>query len=629
MESDASSPGTDPLTASPTTSLAEQQAAPLAVLQPPQDVLEFAREKLPPAPDRDLFQLAYELLLPPGHPRVERVVNREPASYEAGRIEEFSMVDLDGLERYRSAFELRLVSPNAYWYVEEGISVNQGDIERAAEEFEHRIYPRVTGYFGSEWKPGVDNDPRLTILHGDIRGAGGYYSSSDEYPAAIRPHSNQREMIYINVSYLRFGSEGHLRVLAHELNNAVMWNSDSSEDTWVNEGLAELAVTAAGYGQDFTLRRYLQSPHAPLVHWPLDDNLIGAHYGGASLFMHYLDEHYPAREGGGLISLMEIPEDNIAGVSTYLANQGYAQDFHEVLRDWIAANFLDESHGPLGYDSLDVQVDVSRTVTRPDEIERKIAQYGTHYIELGSKLRNGGVKFSFEGPGSARLLPVEVGESGCWWSNAGDSISSTLTGEADLTGATEAALTYEVWFNIEEDWDYGYLEVSEDGGLHWDILATPLTSAEDPLEVAFGPGYTGESDGWLRESVDLSAYVDKRILLRFQYITDDALNGSGLCIQGLSLNVEGPPTELDWEAAGFIEIDNRLPQEFFVQVIQKGRENRVVQMPLHFVAPGHWQGELEVMPYDGLDRTVVAVTAAAPVTRVGTSYRLVIAEAGE
>ena len=207
----------------------------------------------------------------------------------------------------------------------------------------------MTGYFGSEWKPGVDNDPRMTILHGDIRGAGGYYSSSDEYPKAIRPHSNEREMIYLNISYLQFGSRSHLMVLAHELNHAILWNSDSSEDTWVSEGLAELSTTIAGYGEGFSLRQFLRSPHVPLVHWPLDDSLLGAHYGGASLFMHYLNEHYGPRDGNGLVALMQAPEDNIEGINVYLEEQGYEQDFHDLLKDWVAANFLDDGRGLYGY----------------------------------------------------------------------------------------------------------------------------------------------------------------------------------------------------------------------------------------------------------------------------------------
>ena len=583
--------------------------------------------ELPSPPDRDLFQLAYELLLPVGHPEVPAVVNDAPVSYEAGRKDEFYLVDLEGLEKYRSRFELRHVSPNAYWYVEEGIRVEQGDIEEAAIEFEEVIYPRVTEYFGSEWKPGVDNDPRLTILHGDIRGAGGYFSSTDEYPAAIRPHSNQREMIYINARYLRVASPFYYSVLAHELNHAVMWNYDASEDTWVSEGLAELSVTVAGYPAD-SISQYLRRPFVSLVHWPLDDANIGAHYGGASLFMHYLHEHYGGVGGSGLRQLLTDPADNRAGIDSYLGDAGYDRDFHSVLEDWVAANFLDEEEGLLGYRDLEVEIQPTRTLSRAGRIEREMDQFGTHYIELGSRLKEGTLHFAFGGQGYSRIIPADVPEGGCWWSNSGDSITSTLTREFDLTGADKVTLSFDAWYSIEEEWDYVYLQVSTDGGAHWDILETGHTSDANPIGVAFGPGYTGESDGWTSEEVDLSAYAGRQALVRFQYVTDDALNDIGMCVKELTVSGEGvQSTDTGWAGDGFVLVDNFVRQEFIVQLIQKGETNRVVKMPLNLNASGVWVGELTIEPYEGLERIMVAVTPTAPATRQKAVYVLDVSEA--
>ena len=582
--------------------------------------------ELPYPPDRDLFQLAYELLLPPGHPEVPAVVNDTPVSYEVGREDEFFLVDLDGLEKYQSRFELRHVSANAYWYVEDGLRVDQDDIEEAATEFEEIIYPRVTGYFGTEWKPGVDNDPRLTILHGDIRGAGGYFSSTDEYPTAIRPHSNQREMIYINARYLRVATPFYYSVLAHELNHAVMWNYDASEDTWVSEGFAELSVTVAGYPAE-SIPRYLRRPFVSLVHWPLDNANIGAHYGGASLFMHYLYEHYGGADRAGLSRLLTNPADNLAGIDSYLATSGYDRSFHSVLKDWVAANFLDEKEGLLGYRDLEVEIQPTRRLSRAGKIERRMDQYGTHYIELGAKLKQETLQFAFEGQGLNRIIPADVPEGGCWWSNNGDSITSTLTGEFDLAGAKEVTLSFDAWYSIEEEWDYVYIQVSTDGGRHWEILETQHTSAANPVGVAFGPGYTGESDGWISDDVDLSAYAGRQALVRFQYVTDDALNDTGMCLKGLAVSGGGvQPTEAGWVADGFVLIDNLVRQEFIVQLIQKGDANRVVPMALDLNAAGTWVGELTLQPYDGLERTMVAITPTAPATRQKASYVLEVTE---
>ncbi|GIT58344.1 MAG: hypothetical protein Ct9H300mP19_02920 [Dehalococcoidia bacterium] len=40
---------------------------------------------------------------------------------------------------------------------------------------------------------------------------------------------------------------------------------------------------------------------------------------------------------------------------------------------------------------------------------------------------------------------------------------------------------------------------------------------------SYGPGLTGNSMGWVQDSVDISSYAGQEILIRFEYITDDAI----------------------------------------------------------------------------------------------------------
>ncbi|MFQ6028377.1 MAG: hypothetical protein ACE5Q6_12865, partial [Dehalococcoidia bacterium] len=254
----------------------------------------------PPAPNRDLFQLAAELTLKTDRASIPRVVNPEPVRYTEGQKDSFWLVDFRSMKVHQSQFELRLVSPKAYWYVEEGRKVDRQDLERSAAEFEENIYPQITAFFGQEWTPGVDNDPHLNIIHGTLRGVGGYFSSADEHPQNVFPFSNQRETIYINIGALGVGTTKYLEVLAHELQHAVHWNGDSSEDTWVNEGLSELAVSVAGFGPA-SAASFSRTPTISLVHWPLDHTNISAHYSGSSLFMHYLAAHYS--DDGNLLRL--------------------------------------------------------------------------------------------------------------------------------------------------------------------------------------------------------------------------------------------------------------------------------------------------------------------------------------
>ena len=52
---------------------------------------------------------------------------------------------------------------------------------------------------------------------------------------------------------------------------------------------------------------------------------------------------------------------------------------------------------------------------------------------------------------------------------------------------------------------------------------------------SFGPGYSGASDGWVEDQVDLTPYAGEEVLVRFHYVTDDAINGTGLCLDTISL----------------------------------------------------------------------------------------------
>ena len=544
------------------------------------------------------------------------VVNPAPVSYAAGRQDTFWLVDIMDLEVYGSRFELRLVTRHAYWYFEEGLDVNQPDLERAAKGFEEEIYPRVTSAFGREWTPGVDNDPHLNIVNARLPGVGGYFSSTDEYPDSVREFSNEREMVYMNAESIPVGTSSYLRVLAHELQHAVHWNADPSEDTWVNEGLSEVAVTIAGFGQS-RVYRYSGSPPTSVVHWPLTPVGSGANYLAASLFMHYLVDHYAGFDN--VKPLLEEPADGIAGVNAYLQSAGYDVTFMDVFRDWAAANILDEDQGPYGYSTLEVGIGRSRAVTDFSEFSSRIPQYAVEYVTLDSF--GDPLEIQFKAPTENRLLPVDVDSRGCWWSNSGDSISSTLTRPVDLTGLNQATLNYQIWFEVEEDWDYGYLQVSVDDGESWDILETRHTTADNPIGNSFGTGYTGDSGGWIDESVDLTGYAGREVLLRFHYVTDDAIHGSGICIRGVSIPELALTMEGDgWTAEGFVLTDNRVKQDYIVQVIQIGQVNRVTQMQLD----EQNSGSVVIATPEELDRLVVAVAAAAPKTRQEAGYTLAV-----
>ena len=568
------------------------------------------------APDRDLFRLTRELV--PGSGDIPRTVSGDGVELSVGRTDTFWLVDLADTKAYQSTFKLVLVTPHAYWYVEDGLNFSLSGIERSASRFEEHIYPAVTQVFGDEWIPGIDNDPHLNILNANLRGVAGYFSSTDEYPTAVRPRSNQREIIYINAAEVPPGGGAYNQVLAHELQHAIHWNADPSEDTWVNEGLAELATSIA-LGGPFSIRQFLRGAPTSLVNWPVTPVGSIVNYGASSLFMHFLTEHYGGRND--LRPLLAQPGDSIAGIDAYLEEMGYKSRFRDVFREWAAANIVD-GDGILGYDDLDVSASVSGSIKGPGEYRSEIPQYAVEYIELESL--SGPVTVSFQGKSAIRLLPIDVGGAGCWWGNSGDSIDSTLAHRVVLPAGSTAALEYEVWFEIEEDWDYVYVEVSVDGGRTWRIIETPATSPENPIGNGYGPGYTGASGGWLKESIDLSPYAGEDLWVRLQYVTDDAINGMGACFRGLSIEAAGIAAEDDsWEPRGFVFIDNVVRQDFQVQLITVGEEPQVLRMPLD----AENAGELTVPPPGDGERLIVAVGALAEKTRQPAGYTLTVGPA--
>ncbi len=204
----------------------------------------------------------------------------------------------------------------------------------------------------------------------------------------------------------------------------------------------------------------------------------------------------------------------------------------------------------------------------------------------------------------------------------------TLTRAFDFRGVNEAiVLDYWIWYDIEEGWDYLYLEVSQDEGQTWRILNTPSGTEEDPSGTSFGWAYSGTSGGgdqpaWIREMVDLSAYAGEEILLRFEYITDTAVHGEGLLLDDLAIEainyLEGFESgEAGWQPAGFVRLFNQLPQTYRLALVEMGSEVRVREV----VLDESQQGEIEFTLGQAYEEAVLVVIATSRHTWQTAPYR--------
>jgi len=278
--------------------------------------------------------------LPEDAPRLARAA---PFNHTVGDSAQFTLVDLTVPQSFTVTATVRAITGHAYFFVEDGTSYSQSSLDQIASDFESAVYPRVTAVFGSEWSPGVDSDPRIAILHAGLRGAGGYVSGSDSFPAAVAPHSNEREMIYIDSRNLNAPGPAYNSLLAHELQHLIHAHADPNEESWVNEGLSQVSAEIFA-GSGGSTQPFLDNPDTQLNFWPpLGDTAI--HYAASELFLSYLLDHYGGRDQAS--RLLQRPEDGIEGVSAHLKR--FNKTFEEVFADWVVANYLDDATGPYAH----------------------------------------------------------------------------------------------------------------------------------------------------------------------------------------------------------------------------------------------------------------------------------------
>ena len=595
----------------------------------PPELDAMTRADFPTPPDRDLLLLARQLRwdgVDPD-PGPDRFAGRE---LEIGETAEFWILDYPHSEMVRKEFRLAAVSRRAYWWVEQGVKFDDADLRRTVEDVEALVYPRVTAVFG-EVPASARGGPRGHVINGRIPGVGGYVSGADPYPATVQQFSNEAAAIYINSDVVRFGSDDYLNVLAHELQHAIHWYADASEETWLNEGLSELAVTEAGFSPG-SVYHYLRRPNASLVNWPISlEGDVGLNYGAAALFAHYLREQHAPE--GGLHDLLAGPANGIAAVDAFLAGRGARAttgepaDFHTVFADWVVANRLDLAEGEHGYAGLDVRANLTRT-QRAGEPDAMVAlpQYGVDYIELKDVAP--GAMVHFEGVGETALLPVAVPDGGCWWTNRGDDISSTLTRRLAVPSASDGAapaLTFRRWYDIEEDWDYLYVAASTDGGDTWDTLPAEGTVSENPLGNSYGHGFTG-ADDWQEVTVSLADYAGQDALVRFHYVTDDAIHGPGACVRDLSVSWNDAGADAnagEWQPDGFVLVNNRVRQDWIVWVMSDGPQPSAARLPLRWDAgQQRYTGSMPAPAPGNGGSVVVAVSPVAPATMQPGRYRV-------
>lgn len=270
-----------------------------------------------------------------------------------------SSYDMNGRSQISAA--LKNIGISAYFYVDNdwwtGLSSQEqvqkfGDLENLSREFDGNIYSTLRKAFGNEWRPGIDNDERITILISPmLERVGGYFNQNDEYPKSQILSSNEKEMIYFNA--LNLSSPMAKGLLAQEFQHLIsFYQKDKlqgvSEEVWLNELRSEIAVTLCGYNKDFRgsllelrIKNFLDKPYDSLTEWKNTPN----DYGVVDLLGHYLVDHYGIDV---LAQSLKSPKIGIESLNMALKNLGFnSKDFSQIFTDWTIAAYVNDCNlGP-------------------------------------------------------------------------------------------------------------------------------------------------------------------------------------------------------------------------------------------------------------------------------------------
>jgi hypothetical protein len=597
-------------------------------------------------PVRDYVRLAAEFA---GQSEAPSLAPRIPvlALAQVGAEKSFWVADLDRSSVYTITATLVVATEQLELWVEQGTPVDAEALQRSAQRFSESTYPLTRATFGSEWTPGIDGNPRLLVLNANLRGASGYFGSANEYAATVNLYSNEAEIVFMSTA-LPAGTDSYDAVLAHEFQHMIQWHQDANEDAWLNEGSSELAEMLNGFGwSSATVSEFARQPDIQLTTWASEGSALIAHYGASFLFMRFFADRFGS---DALTRLVQSPLNGMAAVREQLVALK-AGGLDELVADWVVANLIDarletgawdaEALSRYSYPAVTVAAQTQTTVGQPSvDIAADVSPYGTDYYELDPlRLDDEGLHLRFVAQPEIARLPLVLPEGGhTWWSNRGDASHSSLRGGLDLRAVVSATMHYDLWYDIENGWDYAYVRVSTDDGRTWTPLETERMTGHDPLGNALAKGYTGPSRSlptdpsraalgtpeWVQDQVDLSPFCGHQVLVQFDYVTDDAVTEAGLCLGALSVPeigyaVDWSVTDGGWLPNGFVWTNNRVSPEYLLQVIYLGE--------------GHVEVERIRAGSDGLadsliarptlpERIVLAVTALADGTTEKAPYRL-------
>ncbi|MCP4356644.1 MAG: hypothetical protein GY796_01320, partial [Chloroflexi bacterium] len=557
-----------------------------AVTPEQQRTAQLLSQSSPPLRDDVQLAAAYRGLS--GLP--ELPVANDPLSI--GQEETFNITNNDTNEVGQIDAVLLGISERAYFWFDTGSGSyrpNQNDVNTITVAFDD-LYDTAVNYFGPPLIPGIDGDDHLHIVNAsplalcDVTlattqecGLAGYFNGRDNLPRTVQPNSNERDMFVMNMDW--FGTEFYLNVLGHEFRHMIEDNYDQGDIGWEVEGSATLAEDLLGRPANAQERgnRFLENPDQQLNSWTNGDKT--SHYGQGYLLNRYI---YDQLGPDIYRQFAQHTAPGLQAIDALAAQHNLPVNGLTLWLDWLVALAIhNHPNAPPFYQFGNVGLNTATTTpiqTLPAVQETTVSQYAADYYTLPA---DGSLTIEFIGSTVVPLLPVTpVSGQMMWLGQRGNSRNPRLTRTVDLSAVEKATLEYAAYVDMEHGYDFAYISISEDDGRSWTPLSAPhmlgQNHQDDPAEIALADSfYTGQTQAWVQETVDLTPYAGREIQLRFEYVTDQAVNYGGFALDNIAVPEIGFYDDAEsemggWQVAGFVRATAAAPQNWHLQLITFG-----------------------------------------------------------
>ncbi len=409
-------------------------------------------------------------------------------------------------------------------------------------------------------------------------------------------------------------------VIAHELEHLLMNYSDPGELSWVDEGLADMAIFLNGWGDtndSHILYHQVFHRETSLTRWGGGLENYGASYtyflylweqaGGNGDGTLDADLAYDNAGGDLLIKLIfQNAADGMAGVQAAIDAFNAAghpgrtdamPSAEDMFKDWAVAIWLDAEVNGTKFDFANINFGDAITAGWTIEIANELF-FGDRGIYQGSMppakwahkknvptqtalpfgvsyetFRNPGPTFALtlDGEDSTQVAP-HTGDTH-WYAGYQSQFDSILDVDTAVSGGE--TLDFWTWYFIEEGWDYGFVEALVGG--QWvtvpltDDAGTVVTTNDNPQgNNDEGNGLTGTSGG--AYFVDDPTYIHLNAVvpagatdLRFRYSTDAAYLDTGWFVDDVA--IDGSAATLSSAAGNWIETNGLQDNNWVVQII--------------------------------------------------------------